>query len=250
MNSIKETLRQFKLSGIYNNIEERLSYAEKSSISYREFLEILLEDEVNNRKSNSYKKRCLQAKLPSKKTIEDFDFSFQPSIDKKQISDLATCQFLKEAKNVVFIGKPGTGKTHLSIGVGIKGLQKGYKVLFIEVSEMLRALHSSKADNSYSKKVKEYLDPDLLILDELGFKKIPDHSADDFFDIISKRYEKGSVIITTNKPIDQWGDIFSDNILASAISDRIIHHSIIIRAAGSSFRTKDIKNSEVAKEQD
>ncbi len=153
-----------------------------------------------------------------------------------------TCRFIKEAKNIVFIGKPGTGKTHLSISIGIKGLQKGYKVLFTSVGEMLKNLHSSKADNSYCKKVKEYLEPHLLILDELGFKKIPDYSADDFFDIISKRYEEGSLIITTNKPIDQWGEIFSDNILASAISDRIVHHSVIIRVSGPSFRTKDMED--------
>ena len=223
MTIIKANLKQFKLSGMARTFEERVHYAEKNSIPYREFLEILLEDEANNRKDNNYKKRCLQARLPAKKTIEEFDFAFQPSLDKKQINTLATCQFIKETKNIIFIGKPGTGKTHLSIGIGIKGLQKGYKVLFTGVGEMLKNLHSSKADNSYSKKIREYLDPHLLILDELGFKKIPDYSADDFFDIISKRYEKGSLIITTNKPIDQWGEIFSDNILTSAISDRIIH---------------------------
>jgi DNA replication protein DnaC len=245
MNGIQQKLKEFKLSGMGRTFQERLDYAEKNSMPYKEFLEILLEDEGNNRKDNNYKKRCLQARLPSKKTIEDFDFSFQPSIDKKQINTISTCQFIKETKNIIFVGKPGTGKTHLSIGIGIKGLQKGHKVLFTGVGEMLRNLHSSKADNSYTKKVREYLAPDLLILDELGFKKIPDYSADDFFDIISKRYEKGSLIITTNKPIDQWGEIFSDNILASAISDRIVHHSEIIKVMGPSFRSKNIvKNQE------
>jgi len=248
MTSIEENLKEFKLSGIARTFQERLNYAEKNSMPYREFLEILLEDEGNNRRGNNYKKRCLQARLPSKKTIEDFNFSFQPSIDKKQINEITTCQFIKEARNIIFIGKPGTGKTHLSIGIGIKGLQKGHKVLFTGVGEMLRNLHSSKADNSYSKKMKEYLNPELLILDELGFKKIPDYSADDFFDIISKRYEKGSLIITTNKPIDQWGEIFSDNILASAISDRIIHHSMIIKVMGPSFRRKDITENQEDKE--
>lgn len=240
MNQLKQSLKNLKLAGVCNTLDERLAYAEKSSISYREFLEVLLEDEANSRRDNNYKKRCLQAKLPSRKTIEDFDFSFQPSLDKKQISDIMTCQFIKEKKNIIFIGEPGTGKTHLSIATGIKGLQKGHKVLFTGVGEMLRTLHSSKADNSYSKKVKEYLAPDLLILDELGFKKVPDYSADDFFEIISKRYETGSMIITTNKSIDKWGEIFSDNILASAISDRIVHHSQIITITGQSFRTKDI----------
>lgn len=248
MSRVKEHLKELKLSGIARTFPERIDYAEKNAMPYKEFLEILLEDEMNNRKDNNYKKRCLQGRLPSKKTIEDFDFSFQPSIDKKQINTLTTCQFIEETKNIIFIGKPGTGKTHLSIGLGIKGLQKGYKVLFTSASEMLRHLHSSKADNSYNKKVKEYLTPDLLILDELGFKKIPDYTADDFFDIISKRYEKGSLIITTNKPIEQWGEIFSDNILASAISDRIIHHSVIIKVMGPSYRRKDVSHNQEDKE--
>lgn len=241
MSRSKELLRNFKLSGMYRTLEERLSYAQTSSISYREFLEILLEDEANNRRDNNYKKRSVRARLPSKKTVEEFDFSFQPALDKKKINDIMTCQFIEDKKNIIFIGKPGTGKTHLSIATGIKGLQKGYRVLFTSVSEMLRHLHSSKADNSYSKKIGEYITPDLLILDELGFKKVPDYSADDFFDIISKRYENGSLIITTNKPLDQWGEIFADNILAGAILDRIVHHSVIITVSGQSFRTKHVK---------
>lgn len=241
MNQIKERLRSFKLSGMSSTLEERLTYAEKNSISYKEFLEILLEDEANNRQGNNYKKRWALAKLPARKTIEDFDFSFQPDLDKKKISDLLTCQFIEEKRNIIFIGKPGTGKTHLSIAIGMKGLQKGYRVLFTSVSEMLRNLHSSKADNSYFKKLREYTEPNLVILDELGFKKVPDYSADDFFDLISKRYEQGSLIITTNKPLEQWGEIFADNILAGAISDRIVHHSVILKLSGQSFRTKEVK---------
>lgn len=244
MSRLKELVKKFKLSGIYGTLEERLAYAQESSISYREFLEILLEDEANNRRDNNYKKRCNQAKLPSKKTIEEFDFAFQPSLDKKKINDMMTCQFIGDRKNIIFIGKPGTGKSHLSIATGIKALRKGYKVLFTPVSEMLHNLHSSKADNSYYKKIKEYTLPDLLILDELGFKKVPDYSANDFFEIISKRYEEGSSIITTNKPLEQWGEIFADNILAGAILDRIVHHSIIIKLSGQSYRTKDIRKEE------
>lgn len=241
MNLLKSRLRDFMLSGIYNSVEERIAYATDKGISYTEFLELLLEDEVNNRRANGYKKRYAKAKLPFYKTIEDFEYNFQPSIDKKIINDCATCQFVPEKKNIVFIGNPGTGKTHLSIAIGIKALTKGYKVLFTSVSEMLQNLHLSKADNSFYQKLKQYLMPDLLILDELGFKKMPSHSADDFFEVISQRYEKGSVIITSNKSFEQWTDIFADSVLSSAIIDRIAHHSVIVKIIGQSYRTKNLK---------
>ena len=241
MNMLKSRLRDFKLSGIYNSLEDRISYANEKSLSHIELLELLFEDETNNRINNSYKKRYAKAKLPSHKTLEDFDFSFQPSIDKKIINDCATCNFIKEKKNIVFIGNPGAGKTHLSIAIGIRALMKGSKVYFTSVAEMLQNLNASRADNSYYQKVSFYLAPDLLILDELGFKKLPGYSADDFFEIISKRYEKGSVIITTNKTFDQWGDIVADNVLASAIIDRIAHHSMVIKIDGPSYRAKNLK---------
>ena len=241
MNTLKSRLRDFKLSGIYNSLEERLSYANEKSLSHVELLELLFEDETNNRMNNSYKKRYAKAKLGSHKTLEDFDFFFQPSIDKKIINDCATCNFINEKKNIVLIGNPGTGKTHLSIAIGIRALMKGYKVYFTSVAEMLQNLNSSKADNSYYQKVSFYLAPDLLILDELGFKKLPGYSADDFFEVISKRYEKGSVIITTNKAFEQWSDIFTDNILASAIIDRIVHYSTVIKINGHSYRSKNLK---------
>jgi len=241
MNMLKTRLKDFKLSGIYSTVDERLSFAKDKSLSYQEFLELLLEDEENNRRENSYKKRYSRAKLPYQKRIEDFDFSFQPSIDRRVINDFATCQFIGQKKNIIFLGEPGVGKSHLSVAIAIKALLKGHRVLFTQVSEMLQALHQSKADNSYYKKLDYYIKPELLVLDELGFKKIPNYSADDFFEVISKRYEKGSVIITTNKSFEEWGDIFADNILASAIIDRVVHHSTVIKVNGKSYRTKDIK---------
>ena len=241
MNMLKSRLKDFKLSGIYSTVDERLSFAKDKSLSYQEFLELLLEDEENNRRENSYKKRYSRAKLPYQKRIEDFDFSFQPGIDRRVINDFATCQFIDQRKNIIFLGEPGVGKSHLSVAIAIKALLKGHRVLFTQVSEMLQSLHQSKADNSYYKKLDYYIKPELLVLDELGFKKIPNYSADDFLEVISKRYEKGSVIITTNKSFEEWGDIFSDNILASAIIDRVVHHSTVIRVNGKSYRTKNIK---------
>jgi DNA replication protein DnaC len=248
MNTLKERLKEFKLAGLLNSLDERIAYATSNSLSYVQFLEILCEDEENSRRDNGYKKRYAKAKLPSYKTLEAFDFSFQPSIDKKVINDISTCQYLQESKNIVFIGNPGTGKSHLAIALGIKALLKGNKVLFSTTGEMLRQLHMSKADNSYYKKLNDYLAPKLLILDELGFKKLPNYSADDFFEVIAKRYEKGSTIITTNKSFEHWGDIFDDQILADAIRDRIIHHATICKINGPSYRAKAVKTTPIVNE--
>lgn len=244
METLKQNLRDFKLAGMLTTVEERISYANEKQLSYQQFLGLLCEDEANNRKDNGYKKRYIKAKLPAHKTVEDFDFTFQPSLNKKLINDALTCQFIKEKRNIIFIGNPGTGKTHLSTAIGLRALSKDFKVLFVTVAELLYQLHIAKADNSYYKKLSEYLAPDLLVLDELGFQKFPQYSVDDFFEVISKRYEKGSLIITTNQPFEQWGTIFGDTILAEAILDRVVHHSIIFTIKGPSYRSKVVKKRE------
>lgn len=241
MNSLKTKLKLFKLAGMLNSLEQRVAYANQNQLSYLQFLELLCEDEENSRKDNSYKKRYIKSKLPTYRTIEEFDFNFQPSIDRKIINDVSTCNFLPQRKNVIFIGNPGTGKSHLAIAIAIKALAIGRKVLFSTTSEMLRQIHISKADNTYYRKLNDYTEPELLILDELGFKKLPSYSADDFFEVVAKRYEKGSIIITTNKSFENWNEIFEDHILADAIKDRIMHHAIVFKINGPSYRTKKIK---------
>jgi DNA replication protein DnaC len=244
MEALKQNLRDFKLAGMLMALEERIVYANDKQLSYQQFLSLLCEDEANNRKDNGYKKRYMKARLPAHKTVEDFDFAFQPSLNKKLINDALTCQFIKEKRNLIFIGNPGTGKTHLSTAIGLRALSKDFKVLFVTVAELLYQLHIAKADNSYYKKLSEYLAPDLLVLDELGFQKFPQYSVDDFFEVVSKRYEKGSLIITTNQPFEQWGNIFGDTILAEAILDRVVHHSMIFTIKGPSYRSKIVKKKE------
>jgi DNA replication protein DnaC len=156
-------------------------------------------------------------------------------------NDGIICQFIKERRNIIFIGNPGTSKTHLAIGIAIKVLLKGYKMLFTQVSQMLQELNFSRTDNSYYQRLDDYLRPDLLILDELGFKRLPGYSADDFFGVIARRCEKGSLLITTNKSFDKWEDIFSDNTVASVILDRVVYHSLVIQINGPSYRVKELK---------
>ncbi|MFY9414312.1 MAG: IS21-like element helper ATPase IstB [Tepidanaerobacteraceae bacterium] len=244
MNStLFKDLRNLKLSGIAKTLEVRNEQAIKEKLSYMEFLELLIEDELANRKDNSYKKRFQKAHFPFTKTLEEYDFNFQPTLNRQEIYNLATCEFIRKKENVVFIGPPGTGKTHLSISIGIKALQQGYKVIFTTVSDMMSALFESKADNSYAQKLKYYLSSDLLILDELGFRKLNEHIVDQFYEIISQRYEKGSLIITSNKTFDEWGNIFWDSILASAILDRIVHHCHLVLIKGESYRMREQKET-------
>ena len=243
MQNLISDLRAFKLSGMAFSLEERLIYAQTNKLSYKDLLELLCEDEKSTRKDNNYKRRKNAAKLPSVKKLEDFDFSFQPTIDQKVIADLATCQFINSKENIILVGQSGTGKTHLAISFAIKALSKEYSVYFTTVSDLLYNLHIAKADNSYPRKLKQIVNYDLLILDELGFKQLPKYSSDDFFAIISKRYEHKSTIITTKKEIQEWNDIFDEEVLTRAIVDRLMHHASIFNIRGKSYRMKKFKKS-------
>lgn len=232
-------LREFKLSGIQRTLDVRLTEATGGNISHSEFLELLLEDEANQRAENRRKRLYGGAHLPFEKGIEDFDFTFQPTVKKAEILELATGNFIGKRENIVFIGQPGTGKTHLSVALGLKALGYGYTVLFTSVWEMITTLEQSRADMSYHKKVQAYVKPDLLVLDELGYKSMAETTVEDFFEIVSKRYEKGSIILTSNRSFQEWDKIFIDKTLTGAILDRLVHHCHIITIKGESYRVKN-----------
>lgn len=241
MQELLNELKSFKLSGMANSFSERLIYAQNNKLGYAEFISLLCEDEKSNRRDNNYRRRTVAAKLPANKNLDEFDFSFQPSIDVKMINDLVICNYIKCKENIVFIGDAGTGKTHLAIALANKALTREYSVYFTTVADMLYNLHIAKADNSYHKAINRLVGYDLLILDELGFKQLPKYSVDDFFNVISKRYEKKSTIITTNKDFTDWQEIFADELLSRAIIDRVVHHAYIISIKGKSYRMKKSK---------
>ncbi|KAA0259350.1 AAA family ATPase [Deferribacter autotrophicus] len=248
MQEIINKLKNFKLSGMVKSLESRNQYAIENQLSYLDFLSLLLEDEESNRQSNSFKKRYSKSKLDSSKTLMEYDFSYQPKLNKKEILDLSSCRFIQEKKNIIFMGNPGVDKTHLANAIGLEALKKGYKVLFIHSNDMVNKLISSKGDGSYFTLLKELLSVDLLIIDEVGFKKIALNYVDEFFVIIRRRYESKSIIITTNRNFEEWGNIFGDVVLASAIIDRLVHHSYIFKIEGNSYRIKDlqtVKNSKI-----
>jgi DNA replication protein DnaC len=232
-------LKQFRLSGMSKTLGARLKQAQEGNLSYTEFLGLLLEDEVTTRADNMRQRLYRNAKLPFEKGLEDFDFTFQPSINKREMFELATCQFLEAKKNILFIGQTGTGKTHLSVAIALSALGQGKTVLFTTVWDMINKLQQSRADLSYQKKIQTYLKPDLLILDEFGYRSIAEKTVEDFFEIISKRYEKGSLILTTNRELKEWDKVFIDKTLTSAIVDRLLHHSRIVEIKGESYRFRN-----------
>ena len=242
MEKIKERLKQLRLSGAITSLESRNQYALENKISYMDFLELLLEDEWAIRQSNAYRHRLVQSRLNEQKRLDNYDFTWQPELDKKIIMDLAACRFIPEKHNVVLMGKPGVGKTHLANALGLEAIKKGYKVLFTHANNLIDQLHRSKADGKYQSMLAKINKIDLLIIDELGFRKIPQNGMDDFFEIIRGRYELGSIIITTNRSFKDWGSLFGDMVMASAIIDRIVHHATIIRINGNSYRIKNYKD--------
>ena len=240
---LQKRLSELKLAGIRNTLEIRLKQAEGDSMPYAEFLTLLIEDEMTNRGDNKRKKLYRKAHMSSAKSIEDFDFSFQPSIKKRELLDLATGNFLTTATNILFIGQPGTGKTHLATSLGLRALALNKTVLFTTLWDMLDTLHQSRADLSFQKKIQMYVAPDLLIIDELGYKPLSPQAVQDLFEIIAKRYEKKAIIITSNRSIAEWDKIFLDKTLTTALLDRLLHHCRVIEIKGESYR---IRNKETA----
>jgi len=235
---IEKKLKEYRLSGMIQTLEMRIKQATEDNLGYAEFLGLLLEDETNKRSDTKHARLYKGAHLPFEKGLEDFDFTFQPALKKQDMLELATLRFLDKKANVIFQGLPGTGKTHLSVALALKALGYGKTVLFTSVWDMINQLQQSRADYSYQKKIQTYLKPDLLILDELGYRSMAESTVEDFFEIVSRRYEKGSIIITSNRAISEWDKVFIDKTLTTAVVDRLLHHCTVIEIKGDSYRFK------------
>lgn len=238
-NQIEENLKELRLNSMLCNYKELSEKATNAKLQYEEYLALLLQEEVKERKEKSGNAKIVKAKFPFLKTIEEFDFSFQPNLKEKEIIKLSSLDFIEEKSNIIFLGPPGVGKTSLAIGLGIKCCLSNYRVLFTSVQGLMDELALSQAENTLLDKLLYYSRLHLLIIDELGYMPISKEKANLLFQLISIRYEKGSIILTSNYNFDEWGKVFDDSIIASAIIDRLVHHSKIFYINGSSYRLRD-----------
>ncbi len=230
------SLKKLRLSGIAETLEVRQRQAISEKVPYLDFLSQLITDELERRQMRLLDRRLKKAGFEPQMTLSTYNFDFNPTINRQQILDMATTRFIEKKENVFLIGQAGVGKTHLAAALAHQACQKGFDVLFVKTPQVIRELMASKADMSWSTKMERFITPDLLVLDDWGLKPFGRQAADDLYEIIAERYEKGSIIITSNRSVKEWPELFGDPLLASAALDRLVHHAHIITITGKSYR--------------
>lgn len=236
---LQETLNGLGLAAIEARLEGLLEQAAKKEPSYGDFLLEVLTTESDARRQRYLKTRLQLAHLPYLKTFDQFDFSFQPSIDERQIRELRTLRFVHEASNVILLGPPGVGKTHLAVALAEATIRSGQAAYFMTAHDLVDDLGRAYREGRLDRRMKVYMAPKVLIVDEMGYLPLDELGATIFFQLVSARYERGSIILTSNKSYGDWGGIFGDPIIATAILDRLLHHSTTINIRGESYRLKD-----------
>lgn len=236
-------LGQLGLTQAAEILESRLTAAAQKEMSYVEFLAGLLGVEVAARRQRYLTARTRLAHFPYHKTLEEFDFGFQPSIDDRQVRELATLAFASDAANVILLGPPGVGKTHLAVALGLKAIENGLGVYFVKAHDLLEDLRKAQAEHRLDRRMRVYLAPKVLIIDEFGVWPYDRTAATALFALISARYEKGSVILTSNKGFAEWGEVLGDAVIATAILDRLLHHSHILNIRDESYRLREKKRA-------
>lgn len=235
-------LKQLRLSGLISTLEVRLTEAAGNQLNHQEFLELIVNDELAIRGDRAIARRIKKAGFRELKSIEDFDFSFNPSIKRRQIMELATGRFIREKTDMLILGPPGVGKSHLVQAIGHQAAKVGFTVLYRSIFDTISELIQAENFGDSVKMMKRYLMPDLLIIDDMGIKKLPKQSGEYLFEIIMRRHELRSTIMTSNRPLEEWGKLIGDVPTATAILDRILQKAEIIQITGKSYRLKDRAN--------
>jgi DNA replication protein DnaC len=234
-------LKNLRLPTMAEMLDSYAKQAASSSMSYVDFLGGLVSEEVSRKEQRSVQNRIKSARFPVLKSLDDFDYSFQPSIDKKKVGELSNLRFIDNKENILFLGPSGVGKTHLATSLGVRACESGYKVLFTTLNDMVSILMASIADNSFPSKLRQFVQPALLIVDEFGYLPVSKDGANFLFQVVAKRYETGSIILTSNKSFADWGEVLGDSVIAAAVLDRLLHHSTVFSVRGGSYRLREKK---------
>ena len=246
-NTLKQHAHNLHLSGLLNSLELRLQEAEANRLPYAQFLELLFQDEINVRHQRMIARRHKLADFREPRSLENFDFSFNPGINRTQIYELAACHFVRQRRDVLLVGPPGVGKSHLVQAIGLEALKAGFAVLYRSIFDLVRELLAQETLAGEARLLNKYLKPDLLIIDDMGLKILPVKSGEILLEIIMRRYENRSTMTTSNRPIEEWGKLLSDVPAASAILDRLLHHAEIIAINGRSYRLQPNAKQPTAK---
>jgi DNA replication protein DnaC len=234
-------LRALRISGLLETLEVRNRQAVEGRLAYGEFLVLLLQDEVERRAQAALRLRLRRGTFDPGKTLEAFDFHFNPQLNKAQVFDLATCQFVERHENVLVYGPTGTGKSHLAQALAHEACRRGHEVLFVSTAKMVAHLAGGRADGTLAHRLAKYLRPPLLVLDDFGLKPLRAPGPEDLYDIIHERYERGSILLTSNRDRSEWADLFGEPLLASAALDRLTHRAHFLEITGPSYRAEETK---------